>query len=574
MRLAWQSFRFLTRLQKLELFSYLTLKVGTAAFDIIGLVLLSTSMSLLASTPVGDSPVVAAILGWCAALGFGNTYAVFALVATIFFLLKSLAAIWLNNRIAMFGATVESQQATKLFGSLSTTDFEGDATETQTSYQFAIGRSTHVLFAQVPVVLGTIIGEISLALAIAVYLATVNPALLAVALLFLGLVGYLNFSLVSRGVVRNNQLSIEAGLETQQLVLDLIANSRQIRAQKKTSSFVNRFEDFRKAQALAMSKVVALGYMSRYITEIAVIVGVALFLAQRTFFGASDLSAATLTVFLAAAFRVIASMIPIQTAFATLSIINHEGNLSFTLLSAEPKVDSSSAATSSALQPHIELRDVSYKYPNASDLVIQGMNLDIAFGSFVVVKGPSGAGKSTLVDLMVGLKSPSTGTIRVVETNSDVELGWADVGLGYVPQKPNLIEGTLLQNVSLEYAEQVDSRDRALRSLEKAQLSEWLSELSMGLDEKFGISATNLSGGQLQRLGIARALFDEPVVLVLDEGTNSLDPETELEIRRILEDLKSQITIIVISHNDVFDSLATLKVNLEKVTRVTIEGRP
>lgn len=573
MRLAWQSFRFLTRFQKLELFSYLSLKVGTAAFDIFGLVLLSTSMSLLASTPVGDSTVVAAILGWCAALGFGNTYAVFALVATIFFLLKSLAAIWLNNRIAMFGATVESQQATKLFGSLSTTDFEGDATETQTSYQFAIGRSTHVLFAQVPVVLGTIIGEISLALAIAVYLATVNPALLAVALVFLGLVGYLNFSLVSRGVVRNNQLSIEAGLETQQLVLDLIANSRQIRAQKKTSSFVNRFEGFRKAQALAMSKVVALGYMSRYITEIAVIVGVALFLAQRTFFGSSDISAATLTVFLASAFRVIASMIPIQTAFATLSIINHEGNLAFTLLRSETQVDSSDT-NPRALQPYIELRDVSYKYPNASDLVIQGMNLDIPFGSFAVVKGPSGAGKSTLVDLMVGLKSPSTGTIRVVETGSDVELGWADVGLGYVPQKPSLIEGTLLQNVSLDYAEDVNSRARALRALEKAQLSEWLSELSLGLDEKFGISATNLSGGQLQRLGIARALFDDPVVLVLDEGTNSLDPETELEIRKILEDLKSQITIIVISHNDVFDSLATLKVNLEKVTRVTIEGRP
>jgi ABC-type bacteriocin/lantibiotic exporter with double-glycine peptidase domain len=313
--------------------------------------------------------------------------------------------------------------------------------------------------------------------------------------------------------------------------------------------------------------------MSRYITEIAVIVGVALFLAQRTFFGASDVSAATLTVFLAAAFRVIASMIPIQTAFATLSIINHEGNLAFTLLSAEPQVDSSRAHPS-ALQPHIELRDVSYKYPNGTDFVIQGMNLDIAFGSFVVVKGPSGAGKSTLVDLMVGLKSPSTGTIRVSETNSEVELGWADISLGYVPQKPNLIEGTLLQNVSLDYADQADSKSRAVRALEKAQLSEWLSELSMGLQEKFGVSATNLSGGQLQRLGIARALFDEPVVLVLDEGPNSLDPETELEIRKILEGLRSQITIILISHNDVFDSLATLKVNLEKVTRVTIEGKP
>jgi ABC-type bacteriocin/lantibiotic exporter with double-glycine peptidase domain len=573
MRLTWQSFRFLTKLQKLELFTYLAMKVGTAAFDIIGLVLLSTSMSLLASAPVGNSPVVAAILGWCATLGFGNTYAVFALVATIFFLLKSLAAIWLNNRIAIFGATVEAQQATKLFGSLSATDFEGDATETQTSYQFAIGRSTHVLFAQVPVVLGTIIGEISLAVAIAVYLATVNPVLLALALVFLGLVGYLNFSLVSRGVVRNNQRSIEAGLETQQLVLDLIANSRQIRAQKKTTSFVNRFEDFRRAQALAMSKVVALGYMSRYITEIAVIVGVALFLAQRTFFGSSDVSAATLTVFLAAAFRVIASMIPIQTAFATLSIINHEGHLAFTLLSAEPQLDSVSAHPGD-LQPHIELRDVSYGYPNRSDLVIQGMNLDIPFGSFVVVKGPSGSGKSTLVDLMVGLKSPGTGIVRVSETGSESELGWADIGLGYVPQKPNLIEGTLLQNVSLDFAEQADSRSRAARALEKAQLSEWLSELSMGLDEKFGISATNLSGGQLQRLGIARALFDEPAVLVLDEGTNSLDPETELEIRKILEGLRSHITIIVISHNDVFDSLATLKVNLEKVTRVTIEGKP
>jgi len=175
---------------------------------------------------------------------------------------------------------------------------------------------------------------------------------------------------------------------------------------------------------------------------------------------------------------------------------------------------------------------------------------------------------------MVGLKSPSLGTIRVSETKSEVELGWSDIALGYVPQKPNLIEGTLLQNVTLDYVERADSRAKAIRALEKAQLSQWLSEQSLGLDEKFGMSASSLSGGQLQRLGIARALFDNPVILVLDEGTNSLDSATELEIRKILEELKSQITIIIISHNDVFDSLATLKVNLEKVTRVTIEGKP
>jgi hypothetical protein len=190
MKLSLRSFRFLSAFQKAELSLYLCLKVCTAAFDIVGLVLLSTAMSLLASAPVGDSPVVRAMLSWCSTLGFGNTYAVFALVATVFFLLKSIVSIWLNGRIANFGAIVEAQQATRLFQSLSHTDFDGDATETETRYQFAVGRSTHVLFAQVPVVLGTIIGEISLALAIGVYLATLNLSLLAVSLLFLGVVGY------------------------------------------------------------------------------------------------------------------------------------------------------------------------------------------------------------------------------------------------------------------------------------------------------------------------------------------------------------------------------------------------
>jgi ATP-binding cassette, subfamily B, bacterial PglK len=362
-------------------------------------------------------------------------------------------------------------------------------------------------------------------------------------------------------------------LVTQQLVLDLISNSRQIRAQKKTSNFVNRFEDYRAKQALAMAKVVSLGYMSRYITEIAVIVGVALFLAQRTFFGAtSTISAATLTVFLAAAFRVIASMIPIQSAVATLSTIDHEGSLAFSLLSSETRSDTILSGLP-ATMPSIGLSSVSYKYAAGSEYVFEGLNAFIPFGSFVVVKGPSGAGKSTLVDLIVGLKTPSEGQVNISEEPSGRKLEWQDLNLGYVPQKPNLIEGTLLENVSLDYVNDEESRIKASNALETAQLGSWVRELAFGLDTRFGMGSSNLSGGQLQRLGIARALYDQPGILVLDEGTNSLDSSTELEIRNILAKLKARITIIVISHNDIFDSLATLRINLDGNSKVSIEDR-
>lgn len=572
MKLTWQSFRFLSKLQKLRLATYLTLKVGTAAFDILGLVLLSTSMSLVASSPVQQSPIVKLILNWCSDFGFGNTYAVFALFATAFFLSKSIIAIWLNSRIANFGAEVESQQAGRLFHSLANTDVDGEATETVTSFQFAVGRSAHVLFAQVPVVLGTIVGEVALAIAVTVYLATINVFLLCLALMFLAVVAYVNFSLVSRGVVRNNRKAITAGLVSQQLVLDLIANSRQIRAQNKAKNFSRKFQSFRSNQAQATAKVVAIGYMSRYITEIAVIVGVALFLAQRTFFESSELSASTLTVFLAAAFRVVASMIPIQTAFATLSVIDHEGALALSLLNTDSRPVSESSIRGHA-RPSIRVRGASYAYPTGPKPVVQELNLSIPFGSFVVVKGASGAGKSTLVDMLVGLKSPTTGSVVVAEETTEVQLDWEDIRLGYVPQKPNLIEGSLLQNVALEYVESPDSRGRATKALELAQLGSWLAGLPAGLDSEFGVSAANLSGGQLQRLGLARALYDEPDILVLDEGTNSLDASTELKIRTILESLRSGITIIVISHNDVFDSLATMTLVVQKDAKVIIEGK-
>jgi ABC-type bacteriocin/lantibiotic exporter with double-glycine peptidase domain len=573
MRLTWRSFQFLTARQKIELSTYLMFKVGTAAFDILGLVLLSTSMSLLASTSVDHSAMVKSILDWCRNLGFGNTYAVFALLATGFFLLKSIIAIWLNNRIAIFGARVEAEQASKLFANFSNTEIGAASAETQSSYQFAVGRSAHVLFAQVPVVLGTIVGEIALALAIGIYLSTLNVFLLCFSLLFLGLVGYLNFSIVSKGVVKNNQRAIDSGFITQQLVLDVLANSRQIRAQRKSVNFVRRFAESRMRQAVATSKVVALGYVSRYITEIALIVGVALFLAQRAFFGASDIAAPTLTVFLAAAFRVIASMIPIQTAFATLSIIDHEGKLAFSLLDGVNASQSENTIPDEK-QPRIAFENVSYRYSRLGEKMFRGLSLEIPFGSFVVVKGPSGAGKSTLVDLMVGLKHPSEGHIRVFDAKGGEEIDWRNIALGYVPQKPNLIEGTLLENIALSYDEASDSRSKASRAMQKAQLSEWASLLEDGLDTKFSVNLNNLSGGQLQRLGIARALYDEPAILVLDEGTNSLDAETELEICGILQSFKATMTIIVISHNDVFDSMATLRIHVDKFANSTIEGMP
>jgi ATP-binding cassette subfamily C protein len=196
----------------------------------------------------------------------------------------------------------------------------------------------------------------------------------------------------------------------------------------------------------------------------------------------------------------------------------------------------------------VRLDDVSFSYPDSDHPALKSISFEISPGSQVALMGPSGAGKSTIADLLCKVLSPSSGSISRINKTGDLSDFRAQGGVSYVPQRPGLVSGTILENVALaEDAETVD-RGQALEALRLAHLADLIGELPEGLDTPLGKLQDGLSGGQMQRLGLARALYTKPGLLVMDEATSALDAESEAEIQKALDHMRGKVTVVLIAH--------------------------
>jgi ATP-binding cassette subfamily C protein len=208
----------------------------------------------------------------------------------------------------------------------------------------------------------------------------------------------------------------------------------------------------------------------------------------------------------------------------------------------------------------IRLRGLKFSY--GSKEVLQGVDLDIGAGSVVAVLGESGVGKTTLADLIVGLFEPNGGEILVDGRSLqsfDLEK-WRRM-VGYVPQEMLLLHASVFDNVSLGDPEV--SEDDVWLALEMAGAKTFVGALADGLHTQLGEGGTKISGGQRQRIALARALVGKPSLLILDEVTTALDPETEAEICETLGNLRGKVTILSISHQAAMREVADVVFRME-----------
>ena len=176
------------------------------------------------------------------------------------------------------------------------------------------------------------------------------------------------------------------------------------------------------------------------------------------------------------------------------------------------------------------------------------MNLEIASGSVVAIVGSSGAGKTTLVDLMLGVLSPTSGNILISGMSPLEAVRKWPGAISYVPQDVIIINTSIAGNVTMGYPDQENYEPLIEKALETAQLKEFVSSLKHGNKTTVGDRGTSISGGQRQRLGIARALFTMPRLLILDEATSALDGATEANISESINALKGHTTVLMIAH--------------------------
>lgn len=196
----------------------------------------------------------------------------------------------------------------------------------------------------------------------------------------------------------------------------------------------------------------------------------------------------------------------------------------------------------------IVLKNVSFKYPDSEKLILNNFNLEINNGDKIGIIGESGSGKTTLVNIIMGLLKISSGSIIIDDKKLDNNSYNYIKNLGYVPQEICLVEDTISKNIALGVAEREISRENLIKASSSAQILNFIFSLKEKFETKIKEKGSNFSAGQKQRLGVARALYKSPDIIILDESTSSLDSVTESQFIDDIFELNKDKTIIFISH--------------------------
>ena len=197
----------------------------------------------------------------------------------------------------------------------------------------------------------------------------------------------------------------------------------------------------------------------------------------------------------------------------------------------------------------IKFKNVNYNYPNSNNYILKNINLEIFKGEKIGIVGESGSGKTTLINLITGLLSPTLGEIELNEDKLINNLSNLQKKIGYVSQSVYLADESLKFNVAFKKIGENINEDRINNLISLLKLNDLLISKKDGLNTTVGEKGIKLSGGQIQRIGIARALYDTPDILILDEATNALDLSTQEEVLKNIYNEMENKTVISISHD-------------------------
>lgn len=200
------------------------------------------------------------------------------------------------------------------------------------------------------------------------------------------------------------------------------------------------------------------------------------------------------------------------------------------------------------LKKEIRLSNITFAYPNTDKKIFDDANMIIPVGKSVGVMGPSGSGKTTIIDILLGLLKVQSGSVTSDGTDifENYE-GWLS-HVGYIPQTIYMLDASIKENIAFGVEEDKIDEDRVWQVLEQAQMKEFVMEQPEGLNSQIGERGVRISGGQRQRLGIARALYHDPELLIFDEATSALDNDTETAIMEAVDKLHGQKTLVIIAH--------------------------
>ena len=400
--------------------------------------------------------------------------------------------------------------------------------------------------------------KLVLAVSVILFLFIFNPTIGLFLLITIG-GSYLLIFVITRNLL--NSIGIKstfAVTERFKTVNESFTGIKDVKLKNLEYSFINRFRKPSIDHAKYTSLALVISAIPRYLIEFiafAGVIGIVIYLLNINL--PSDNIISSLAVFAVAGYRLMPAL---QNIYAGISMIKFNQaaldvlvkglNLQFNRLDKMETTENNLS-----FKKNISLEKISFSYPLSDQKVLNNLSVEIKKYETVGLIGQTGSGKTTLVDLLLGLLTPCEGKIYVDGTALNKEnLTSFKEFIGYVPQFIYLIDDTIAANIAFGNETDHINEAKLNEAVEMSNLSNFVNELPDGLSTIVGENGVRLSGGQRQRIGIARALYQKPELLVLDEATSSLDGNTEDSVMTAINNLQSNVTIIIIAHR-----LETLK---------------
>jgi ABC-type multidrug transport system fused ATPase/permease subunit len=552
------SLSFMTTNEKFNWFLLVGIRATLSFLDLIGIMAIGFVISSTAIflTSGSDPSRMVEIAGLTLPAVNAETLPWVGFAVLALFLVKALLSVILTKKAAFFVAKVEARAA-KTIAQISFGGDLGNARKrSREEIMYAIQAGSPSAFNGLLNAANAFITEAMLFVIICMGFVFVDPFSTLAAILYFGIIAFIIQFFVGSLMNRAGEITARSSVQANTAISDLMSVFRELLVLGKRDKYINDIYESRVSAADSQAKTYYLSGMPRYVIEAALLVGVALFVMAQALSGDIVKSAATIGVFLSGGFRLTASLLPLQSALLTIkSLIPSAGTAHDILkLRAKSPIEPLSAETVLGdiddLGPiGVDFKNVSFTYPEASKAALSDISFSIEPGTQVALIGPSGAGKSTIADLLCLVLTPDSGSIDITCSNKSSSSPKDFKGrVSYVPQKPGVVSGTIADNVALAVGTSRMDRNAVVEAMRLAHLSALLRDLPEGIDTHLGKLQDGLSGGQMQRLGLARAIYSEPGLLVMDEATSALDAESESEIQKALNDMRGNVTVVLIAH--------------------------
>lgn len=392
--------------------------------------------------------------------------------------------------------------------------------------------------------------------AITILLIVIEPVISVVVVGVLGMASFIFTQATRKKIEAMGEEEQRQRTASYKVMHEGFGSLKAVKVLNKEGSFIRKFMDsFRKANhAQHLQEII--GSWTRPFMEVIAITGLLIVVFFIIYLG-EDVSTLipTLGLFGVAILKLQTQITTAVSSFNSLKYSNYAVDPVYDDLNLlEPKLETEQTTEKERptipLQFNSELRidSLYFRYQNSETDVLKNINMTIQSGSSVGLVGKTGAGKSTLVDILLGLLEPTRGQVTVDDTPVFHQLAQWQLNIGYIPQDIYLLDDTIKRNIALGLDDEAIDENRLQEAISIAQIQDLIASLPEGWDTTVGERGVRLSGGQLQRVGMARALYTDPDVLVMDEATSSLDSSTEQSVMQALDRAKQGRTFIMIAH--------------------------